>query len=70
ESPRSTVFLRRNLGLCVALPSALYAGFLYVMDFDGDWKRVAAKHRIAKEETKKFIDDERKSREELERSIT
>ncbi|CAA0841166.1 Unknown protein [Striga hermonthica] len=69
NSPRGTIFLRRNLGLCIGMPWALTACFLYVMDFDGYWKRDKEVYERWIKDARKQLKHLRKKREETERSI-
>ncbi|GER31596.1 putative endonuclease, partial [Striga asiatica] len=66
---RTSVFLRRNVGFCIAVPWCLYAFSSYFMDFDGYWKRRAEKRRFEIKEVTRDLDSMRKMREEMEHSV-
>ncbi|CAA0825126.1 Unknown protein, partial [Striga hermonthica] len=66
---RYSVFLRRNLGLCIAVPWTLYALSSYFLDLDGNWKRNKEENRVMIKKAMKNLDIVRKMREETEHSV-
>ncbi|CAA0825127.1 Unknown protein, partial [Striga hermonthica] len=66
---RYSVFLRRNLGLCIGVPWTLYALSSYFLDFDGYWKEKIEENRVRIKEATRDLDFARKTREETEHSI-